>query len=403
MRHKMTKAFKNANGGLFSKIEKADTGSIFDKLSKSGVTMMAWADPFLPDKIHPDFVLESIHNAVDEDISVHYTAPIGNNILKEELAKLIEKKNNWKVDPERNILITPGSDSGLFYSLLPFIEPDDEVIIPSPSYPNNYLVVESIHGKVVPYLLKEENNYQIEKQNLENLITSKTKIILLTHPNNPTTTLYNKESLDIIREVVIKHDLILIVDQAFEDYTFGAELISPMSLPGLFERTISVFSISKGLGLSGFRIAYLVAPDTIMDSLYANAVAVIGATNTVFQNASIRIIKNLEFMYEFEKVFDKRRNIAYKIINEIPNVSMKLPESGFLAWVDVSKIGDSSEIVDFLVKDAKVMVNDGKNYGPGGEGHLRIVLGVYKNDETIIDALNRIKQSLIKYQQKEKK
>ena len=103
-------------------------------------------------------------------------------------------------------------------------------------------------------------------------------------------------------------------------------------------------------------------------------------------------------MKEFEQAFDYRRHKAYEILNSIPNVSCKLPESGFLCWVDVSKLGDSSKICDYLVKEAKVSVNDGKNYGLGGNGHLRIVLGVYKDNDKVVAALERIKDALIKYQ-----
>ena len=104
-------------------------------------------------------------------------------------------------------------------------------------------------------------------------------------------------------------------------------------------------------------------------------------------------------MKEFEIAFDYRRKKAYEIINSIPHVSMLMPESGFLCWVNVSELGKSSDIVNYLVKEAKVSVNDGINYGIGGEGHLRIVLGVYRDNQRVVDALLRIKEALEKYQQ----
>ena len=104
-------------------------------------------------------------------------------------------------------------------------------------------------------------------------------------------------------------------------------------------------------------------------------------------------------MQEFERSFDIRRQAAKKILNSIPNVHADLPQSGFLCWVDVSRLGDSSQIVQYLVKHAQVAVNDGKNYGPGGEGHLRIVLGVYRDDAKVIAALERIKAALIQWQE----
>ncbi len=399
IKDKMIPSFSKAEGGLFTSVEKADVGGSYQELEKQGIALMGWADPFMPDKSIPQFIEDALINAIKQESAPHYTAPIGNEELKKLIAEKLKKQNNLDVDPNRNILITPGSDSGLYFAILPFINDGDEVMIPSPSYPNNYLDVETMGGKVVPIALKVENGYQLDIEQMEEKVTDKTKMVLITHPNNPTTTVYNEESLNGLRDFVIKHDLILVVDQAFEDFTYENKMITPASLDGMFERTVTVFSFSKGMGLSGLRVGYIVAEDHIMDTMFANAVGVIGATSTSSQLAMIEALKHPEFMKEFEDAYKVRRNQAYEILNSIPNVSCLKPESGFLCWVDVSKIGNSSDIVSYLVKEAKVSVNDGANYGEGGKGHLRIVLGVYKDNQKVIDALNRIKTALIKYQE----
>lgn len=397
MKDKMIQAFKNANGGLFSNVEKADVGQAYQELEKQGVALMGWADPFMPDFSLPKHIEEATIKVIKDAEAPHYTAPIGNQTLKNKLAEKLAKQNDLKVDPTRNILITPGSDSGLYFAMLPFIAQDDEVLIPSPSYPNNFLNVEIMGGKAVPVPLKEENGFQIEIEEFEKRVSDKTKMVVLTHPNNPTTTVFNRASLEKLAQFIIQHDLLLVCDQAFEDFCYENEMITPASLPDMFERTITVFSFSKGMGLSGYRVAYLVCSDVIMDTMYANAVSVLGATNTVSQLAMCAALEDPSFMKEFEEAFDYRRKKAYEIINSIPNVSMLMPESGFLCWVNVSKLGNSSDIVNYLVKEAKVSVNDGINYGVGGEGHLRIVLGVYKENQKVIDALLRIKQALENY------
>lgn len=399
IKEKMIKAFREANGGLFSSVEKADVGSSYQEMEKQGIALMGWADPFMPDKSMPKFIEDALIQSIKEESCPHYTAPIGNSELKKEIAKKLKIQNNLDIDSERNILITPGSDSGLYFSILPFINDGDEVMIPSPSYPNNYLGVSIMGGKIVPIELSPKDNYQLDIKQMEEKVSDKTKMIIITHPNNPTTTVYNKGSLEGLREFVIKHDLILVVDQAFEDFTYENEMITPASLPGMFERTVTVFSFSKGMGLSGLRVGYIVCDDKIMDKMFANAVGVIGATSTSSQKALIEALKHPEFMDEFKEAYNIRRYKAYEILNSIPNVSCTLPESGFLCWVDVSKLGDSSKIVSYLVKEAKVSVNDGINYGLGGQGHIRIVLGVYKDNNKVIDALNRIKEALIKYKE----
>ena len=399
MKEKMIPAFRKAEGGLFTAVEKADVGSAYQEMEKQGVALMGWADPFMPDASMPKHVEQALIDAIRHPSAPHYTAPIGSSQLKAKIAEKLKTKNHLLVDPERNILITPGSDSGLYFAILPFIEDGDEVLIPSPSYPNNTLNIEIMGGRVVPVPLHPETGYQLEAELLEQNVSEKTKMIVLTHPNNPTTTVYNRQSLEILRDFVLRHDLILVCDQAFEDFCYENEMITPAAMNGMFERTVTVFSFSKGMGLSGLRVGYLVCGDEIMDSLYANAVSVLGATNTACQKALIAALEDPSFMQEFERAFNVRRQAAEKILNSIPNVHADLPQSGFLCWVDVSRLGDSSQIVQYLVKHAQVAVNDGKNYGPGGEGHLRIVLGVYRDDAKVIAALERIKAALIQWQE----
>ncbi len=397
IKERMITAFREANGGLFSAVEKADVGSSYQEMEKQGVALMGWADPFMPDFSLPEHIEKATIDAVRTASAPHYTAPVGDLDLKQAIAEKLREKNHLEIDPERHVMITPGSDSGLYFAMLPFIGEGDEVLIPSPSYPNNMLNVAIMGGKAVPVPLKEELGYQLEEEELERFVTKRTKMVVLTHPNNPTTTVYNRKSLEGLARFVVRHDLILVCDQAFEDFCFGNEMITPASLPGMFERTITVFSFSKGMGLSGYRVGYIVCDDIVMDSMFANAVSVLGATSTVAQKAVRAALENTEFMKEFEKAFDFRRKEAWRIFNSIPGIRMQMPESGFLCWVDVSSLGSSTEIVRYLLKEAKVSVNDGINYGVGGEGHIRIVLGVYKDNQKVVDALERIRSALISY------
>ena len=396
MKSKMKKEFLNFEGGLFSEVEKADVGDFQAKMAEAGVALMGWADPFMPDFSIPSHIMDKTIEAIKSPISSHYTAPTGNMELRAVICSRFLEKYGVEIIPERNVIITPGSDSALFFAMFPFLQKDDEVIIPCPSYPNNMQNIKMMQATPVVYKLESNNDYQIEMESLEALVTDKTKMIVLTHPNNPTTTVYSKESLEAIRTIVLKYNLVLVCDQAFDDFTFENEYIAPMSLPDMFEHTITVCSISKGMGLSGYRVGYIVASDKIMDVMYGCAVSVVGATNTVSQIAAVEAFKHPEFMKLFEKSYDYRRHQAYKILNNIPGVKLKLPESGFLAWVDVSELGDSSTICKRLVDEAKVAVNDGVNYGPGGEGHIRIVLGVYRDNEVVVEALERMAQVLNK-------
>lgn len=366
MKEKMIPAFRKAEGGLFTAVEKADVGSAYQEMEKQGVALMGWADPFMPDASMPKHVEQALIDAIRHPSAPHYTAPIGSSQLKAKIAEKLKTKNHLLVDPERNILITPGSDSGLYFAILPFIEDGDEVLIPSPSYPNNTLNIEIMGGRVVPVPLHPETGYQLEAELLEQNVSEKTKMIVLTHPNNPTTTVYNRSRWKFCGLCAPPRPD-SVCEQAFEDFCYENEMITPAAMDGMFERTVTVFSFSKGMGLSGLRVGYLVCGDEIMDSLYANAVSVLGATNTACQKALIAALEDPSFMQEFERSFDIRRQAAKKILNSIPNVHADLPQSGFLCWVDVSRLGDSSQIVQYLVKHAQVAVNDGKTTARAGK------------------------------------
>ena len=399
MKSKMRKAFQRYEGGLFSDVNKADVGDGFDKMMEAGVDMMSWADPFQPDDAVPAHVRKAAMEAIAQPLGSHYTAPIGNLELKKRIAKDWEQKYAMTLDPGRNIIITPGSDSALYFAMLPFLEEGDEVIVPSPCYPNNLQNIEMANAKAVYLQLKAENEYQIDAESLKQCISPKTKMIVLTHPNNPTTTVFNAASLEAIREAVLKHHLVLVCDQAFQDFTFENEMIAPAAMEGMFSHTVTVCSASKGFGLSGYRVGWIIADDTVMDVMYGCAVSVIGATHTASQQAVIAAFDDPSFMDTFSSAYDIRRHAAVELLDTIPGVHVQLPQSGFLCWVDIHELGSSSEICDLLLREANVSVNDGKNYGPGGERGFRIVLGVYRDNERVIAALKRIRKTLLRVSQ----
>ena len=393
---KIARKFRGVEGGLFTKVTKADVGDSFASMAGQ-VVLMGWADPFYPDPSVPETVKEALIEAAQCGIASHYTMPIGSVELREEIAKKCKAYNHLDVDPRRNIIITPGSDSGLFYAMTVFLDPGDEVLVPDPSYPSNFLNPTLMGGVTVPVPLDAANGYQFDMDAFERCVTDKTKMVLITHPNNPTTTVFRRESLEALAEFVIRHDLILVVDQAFGYMIFdGVEFVSPASLPGMWERTVTVCSISKGMALSGYRVAYIVADDHIMDVYYGSAVSVIGATNTASQLGAIAALKDASFLEEYNRIFDRRRKIVYEIFNSIPGVSMAMPESTFLCWVNVSRLGTADEVNAYIIKEANVVVNAGTPYGAQGEGHLRIVFGAFREDAQMVTALERVKAALMK-------
>lgn len=391
IKNKMKPAFAALDGGLFSTAQKADVGDVAARMEAAGVALMSWADPFMPDPSIPQCVLDAAVKELQGGFPSHYTMPIGDPELKALIAKRIERKYGFALDPNRNIIINPGSDNGLIFAMMPWINPGDEVLVHDPSYPSNFLNPELLGGVTVRVPTYPEDGYHIRIEEYEKRVTSRTKMVLLTNPNNPTGVTYTRKELEELSAFCVAHDLICVCDQAFEDTVFPEnEMVFICRMPGMWARTITVCSVSKGMGLSGFRVGWTYACDAIMDTYYGAAVNIQGATSTLAQKAVMPAFRDDSFIQTYMKKYDNRRRYAYDLFNSIPGVSMQMPEAGFFVWIDVSQLGDSSEITDLLTKDALVSANDGKFYGDMGNGHLRLIDGCFWKDEDSYAAMDRM-------------
>ena len=391
----MNDRFRHLQGGLFLSVTKADVGEGAGKFMQEGGDIMAWADPFFPDPAIPESVQRALHDAVDKGFAAHYSMPIGDYQLRKVLADDINKRTGLSVDPSRNVIVTPGSDSGLLFSMMPFISEGDEILVPDPSYPSNLLNGKLLGGVTVPVPLYEEDNYQFRMEEFEKRITSRTKMVLISHPNNPTTTVFRRESIEALCNFVKKYNLILVSDQAFQDHIYdGIEFVHPAALPGMWERTLTVCSISKGIGLSGFRIGYVYTSDIIMDVMYGAAVNVIGAASTMSTIGAIAAITDQSILKDNYLRLERRRKLAWEAFQGIPGVTMNMPESGILSWLNISKLGTSEEVANRIMNEAKIMVNQGLPYGAQGEGHIRIVTACFAKDEDAQERFTRIRNVL---------
>ena len=295
-----------------------------------------------------------------------------------------------------HIFMTSGAAGALAHALRCVAVPGQNIVTFAPFFPEYKPYVEGA-GLTLRVTPPRCADFQIDFADFAPLVDENTAAVLITSPNNPTTTVMRRESLEKLAQFAVKNDLIVVCDQAFEDSVYdGVEFVTLASLPGMWERTVTVCSISKGMALSGYRVAYIVADDHIMDVYYGSAVSVIGATNTASQLGAIAALKDASFLEEYNRIFDRRRKIVYEIFNSIPGVSMAMPESTFLCWVNVSRLGTADEVNAYIIKEANVVVNAGTPYGAQGEGHLRIVFGAFREDAQMVTALERVKAALMK-------
>lgn len=384
-------------GGLFSPSGKSDIGEATDVLRRNGTDILAWADPFAPDASLPQSLRAALHGAIEDDALEHYALPIGMRELREALARKLATKNGIVADPSRDILVTPGADSGLFLCMMALLNPGDEVLIPEPGFPAAFSNCEILGATPVPVRMTAQSGYQIDIAELERALTSRTKMVFIAHPNNPTGTVFRESVLRDLARFVVENDLLLLCDQAFEDHIFdGIDFVSPAALPGMGDRTVTVFSFSKGYGLSGFRVAYIHACAEIMDVLYGNVTTVCGATSTLAQKLALAALADDDLLRAFHDKHDRRRRLLFDALSDVPGVRMSLSESGILSWIDVSELGTSAEVVDHLLRNANVLVNDGTAYGPHGAGHLRLVHGCLLDDGHAAAVYERIRSALMR-------
>ena len=396
----VTANFAPFQGGLFSTVTKADVGDGVSKLIENGYDILAWADPFFPDPSMPASVSAAMSDAILAGFTSHYTMPIGSLDLRQAVADKVQRYNGLTVDPQRNVLITPGSDSGLLYSMMPFLEAGDEVLIPDPSYPSNYNNCTLLGAVPVSVPMDAANGYQLDIAEMAKRLTPRTKMVLITHPNNPTGTVFREETVRALCEFIVENDLILVSDQAFEDHIFdGITFVSPASFPGMWERTVTVFSVSKGLGLSGLRVGYLVACDQFMDKFYGAAVNVLGATSTVSQIGALAALRDTTILPAYFEILNRRRDLAFDTFSTIPGVAVARAESGFLSWLDVSKLGTAQSVSAHLLEVAHISVNEGDAYGTQGVGHLRLVHGCYRDDAKALAVFQRLANALTQLSQ----
>lgn len=377
----------------FASVRRADYKTLQDRMAE-GYVMLGWADPFFPDPCLPEHVIAAAKTALDQH-GAHYSLPIGSPVLRREIAAKLAARNGLDVDPDREVIVTPGSDAGLWQAMQVILSPGDEVLNPVPSYPSNFRNAELMGAISVPVPLDPHRDFELDVAAVRARITPKTKLIILTQPNNPTGTVHRRETLERLAALVLEHDLLAIVDQAFEDTVYDArELVTFAALPGMRARTITLFSMSKGMAMSGFRVGYSVAAPEIMEVMHATAVNILGATNTAAQEAAIAALRDRDFVAGYIEKYERRRKYAADMLGAIAGVRFRPPQAGLMIWLDISGLGTSRQVSDHLLQDAKILVHPGALFGGVGANYVRLALSALHDDDAFCDALERTAASL---------
>lgn len=321
-----------------------------------------------------------------------YTSNAGLMELRQEICKWYERKYDVSFEPKTECLITVGGSEGIDVALRAMLNPGDEVIIPEPCYVSYLPCVQLCGGVPVTISLKNENQFKLTAEELLGAITDKTKVLILSYPNNPTGAIMTREDLLPIAKIAVEKDIIVISDEIYSELTYSEEPhCSIASLPGMLERTIVVNGFSKAYAMTGWRLGYALAPKIIAEQMTKIHQFAIMCAPTTSQYAAISAIK--EGDKDIEKMrtsYDARRKFLMKRFAELGLPCFE-PFGAFYVFPCIKEFGiTSDEFATRLLREKKLAVVPGTAFGDCGEGFLRISYA-YSIDE-LREAMGRIEE-----------
>ena len=302
-----------------------------------------------------------------------YTSNAGLKELREEICKYLEKRYDLHYDYETETLITVGGSEAIDIAFRAMLDPGDEVIIPMPSYVSYLPCCELADGKPVVINLKNENEFKLTAEELEEAITDKTKLLILPFPNNPTGAIMTREELEPIARLVIEHDLYVISDEIYSELSYKGDHVSIASFPGMKERTLVINGFSKGFAMTGWRLGYVCGPSAIIGEMFkVHQYAIMCAPTNSQYAALVGLQTCMDEVEEMREAYDERRRFLMKEFKRIGLPCFE-PFGAFYVFPCIKEFGMSSEeFATELLKDQKVAVVPGTAFGDCGEGFLRI-------------------------------
>lgn len=354
-----------------------------------------------PDFKTPQFICEAAKKAIDDGKYFSYPPVAGYQDLREAIAAKYQKENKVPYKAE-NIVVSNGAKQSIANVMLALLNPGDEVIIFSPYWVSYDALVRLTEA--TPVLVKGtiENDFKVTARQVEAAITKKTKAIIFSSPCNPTGSVFSKKELEAIAAVVLKHEgLLVIADEIYEHINFTGDQTSMASLPGMFERTITVNGFAKGFAMTGWRVGYIAAPKWIADGSNKVQGQITSANCSISQRGALAAITgDLAPTLNMVSEYHKRRDIVYNLLKEIPGVKANYPQGAFYFFPDVSSF--------FGKSDGTTTIKNGDDFCLWmlEKGHVSLVPGGAFGDENcvrlsyaasekdLVEAMKRMKAAL---------
>jgi len=342
-----------------------------------------------PDFDTPDFIVKAAEEAMESGFT-HYTPSQGITELREVLAEKVTEENGLDFSKD-NVLITP-TKQALFMSVMAHLDDGAEAIIPDPAWVSYAPMVKFADGITRRVPVKENDGFELNADEVAEEITSRTEMIILNSPCNPTGMTMSKEELKGIRDLAIDNDLLVVSDEVYEKLIFEGEHTSIGSLDGMRERTITVNGFSKAYAMTGWRLGWLVCDQDLLENIAKIQTHSITCATSFAQKAGLTALQEKEkgekAISHMLETYRKRREVIVKRLNDIEGFHCPKPNSTFYTFPSYDYDKSSMEMAMHLLENAKVATTPGAAFGDQGEKHLRISFA--NSLDNIKEALDRI-------------
>jgi aspartate aminotransferase len=342
-----------------------------------------------PDFDTPAAIRDAAKQALDDGLT-HYPPFAGLPALRSAIAEDVAERRRIDVDPA-NVFVTVGGKGVMVYAILALVDPGDEVIVPDPGYPIYESLTRFVGATPIPIPIRMERDFRLDVDELESLITPRTRLIVINSPANPTGGVLTRADIERIAELARQHDLVVLSDEIYSRILYdGAEHVSIASLPDMAERTILLDGFSKTYSMTGWRLGYAVVPSWLGQAYGTLMINTISGATAFAQAGAVQALTGSQQPVEaMVEEFRARRDLVVEGLNGIAGIECRRPEGAFYVFPSIAGTGfDGATLADRLLQEAGVCVLAGTAFGGEGRQHIRIS---YANSrENLSEAIRRI-------------
>ena len=319
----------------------------------------------------------------------HYSDIRGLPTLRASIARRHRRRCGQLVAAEQ-VIVLPGAQCAVYAVAQCLLNPGDEVIVAEPMYVTYEAVFGACGATVVPVAVRPENGFRVDPADVARLVTPRTRAMLLNSPNNPSGASLPMSTWQALARLCIEHDLWLISDEVYSDLVYEGEHISPASLPGMAERTATINSLSKSHAMTGWRVGWVVGPESLTEHLANLSLCMLfGLPDFVQRAAQVALERDLPEVAQMHEEYRQRRDLVCTMLDDCPGLKPVRPDGGMFVMVDVRQTGlDAQAFAERLLDDYGVSVLAGEAFGPRAAGHIRI--GLVVDQVKLADACRRI-------------